>query len=222
MRFRFLKTNFHGDPNIGLYSFATDNYCLLGLELKKNILNKMKKTLNVKISTTTVAGTELMGIFVAGNKNGILLPKIMEKNELLNFKKFKINFEIIKSKYTALGNLILCNDKGCLISSKLKKHKKQIEDILDCEVETGIVAGTEIIGSAARASNIGCLCHRDTTEKEIKLIEDLLKVKADVGTINYGTPFIKAGVIVNSNGVIFSEQSTGPEIGRIDEVFRSD
>ncbi len=113
----------------------------------------------------------------------------------------------------------MCNDKGCLISKHLKTYKKKIKSCLGVEVEVGTVADLEVIGSAAVATNKGCLCHRDTTEEEIKLIEKLLKVKADVGTVNYGTPFIKAGILVNSNGVVFSEQSTGPEMGRIDEIF---
>ena len=53
----------------------------------------------------------------------------------------------------------------------------------------------------------------------MKKIEEILKVRVDVGTVGYGSPFIKSGIIVNSNGVVFSELSTGPEIGRIEEVF---
>jgi translation initiation factor 6 (eIF-6) len=37
--------------------------------------------------------------------------------------------------------------------------------------------------------------------------------------VAYGTPYIKAGVIVNDKGIIISESSTGPELGRADEVF---
>jgi len=220
MPFKFLRAKFNGDPNIGLYGFATDDYCLLGLEPNKKILKQIKKILKTDIKFSTIAGTELSGIFIAGNKNGIILPKIIEKYELKNLKKlFDLNFEIIKSRQTALGNLIVCNDKGCLISGKLRRFKKKISDVLDCEVETGTIANLDIVGSAATANNIGCLCHREATEEEMVKIEELLKVKVDVGTSGYGSPFIKSGIIVNSKGVVFSELSTGPEIGRFEEVF---
>lgn len=219
MPFKFLKAKFYGDPNVGMYGFATDDYCLLGLEPDKKLLAKIETMLDTKVKVATVAGTELIGLFVAGNKSGILLPKIVEDYEIKKLKALGLNIEIIASRETALGNLILCNDKGCLISEKLRRFKKRISDALDCEVETGRVAGLDIIGSAALANNIGCLCHMEAEEREMKKIEEILKVKVDVGTVGYGSPFIRSGIIVNSRGVLFSELSTGPEMGRYEEVF---
>ena len=220
MPFKFLRTNFSADPNIGLYGFATDDYCLLGYEPNKKLLNKTKTTLKTEIKISSITGTELVGIFTSGNRNGLVLTKIVEKEELKKLKElFDLNITVIKPIETAIGNLVLCNDKGCLISERLKRFKKQISDALDCEVETGTVADLEIVGSAAVANNIGCLCHREATEKEMKKIEELLKVKVDIGTVGYGNPFVKAGLILNSKGVLFSEDTTGPELGRIEEVF---
>lgn len=218
MTFKFLKTSFNGDQNVGLYGFATDGYCLLGIEPKN--LKKIEEALKVKATVTSIAGTELIGIFATGNKNGIVLTTIIEDFELKNIKKmFDINVEVIKAKHTAHGNMILCNDKGCLISEHLKAYKKKIEDVLGVEADIGTVAGLEVVGSAAVATNIGCLCHRAASEEELKKIEELLKVRTDVGTTNYGSPFIKSGLIINSNGMIVSETSTGPELGRVDEIF---
>jgi len=220
MAFKFSRIEFNGDPNIGLYGFANDNYCILGIKPKEKILKEIRKTIKTNIKITTITGTELIGLFSAGNSNGIILTKIIENYELKKLKKlFDLNLEIIKSKETALGNLILCNDKGCLISKSLKNFKKNISDTLGCEVDIGTVAKLDIVGSAAIANNTGCLCHREATEEEMKKIEKLLKVKVDVGTVGYGSPFIKAGVIVNSKGVLYSEGTTGAELGRIDEVF---
>jgi translation initiation factor 6 len=219
MSFKFLRAKFYGDPNIGLYGFATDDYCLLGLEPDKKILSKLESTLNVKIRSTTIAGTEFIGLFATGNKNGIVLPKIVEEHEIKKLKFLDLNLEVIESKETALGNLILCNDKGCLISPSMRRFKKKIADALNCEVETGTVAGMSIVGSASMTNNNGCLCHIEAKEEEMKKIEELLKVKVDVGTMGYGSPFIRSGLIVNSKGIVFSELSTGSEVGRYEEVF---
>jgi translation initiation factor 6 len=220
MVFNFSRIDFRGDPNIGLYGFATDNYCVLGAEPQKRILSQIKKTLQTDIKISTITGTELIGLFASGNSNGIILTKIIESYELNKLKKlFGINLEIIKTKETAMGNLILCNDNGCLISKSLIKCKKTIADVLGCEVVTGTVANLDIVGSTAIASNIGCLCHREAKESEMKKIEKILKVKVDVGTVGYGSPFIKSGLIVNSRGVLYSEGTTGAELGRISEVF---
>jgi translation initiation factor 6 len=219
MSFKFLRAKFYGDPNVGLYGFATDDYCLLGLEPDKKVLSKLEATLNLKIISTTIAGTEFIGLFATGNKSGIVLPKIVEDYEIKKLKSLDLNLEVIESKETALGNLILCNDKGCLISPSLRRFKKKIVDALGCEVETGTVAGFSIVGSASMTNNNGCLCHIEAKEEEMKKIEELLKVKVDVGTVGYGSPFIRSGIIVNSKGIVFSELSTGSEVGRYEEVF---
>jgi translation initiation factor 6 len=220
MPFKFAKARFNGDPNIGLYSFANDNFCLLGLDPGKAVKSKVELTLGEKTKFTTIAGTELIGLFIAGNNKGIVVPKIIEDSELENLRKMlDVEVAVISAKDTALGNLILCNDKGCMIPEKLKRYGKEISDALGCEVVLGGFADVEVLGSAAVATNNGCLCHRDATDEEMKTIQDILKVKVDVGTSGYGSPFIRSGIIVNSRGIVFSELSSGPEVGRFEEVF---
>ena len=220
MVFNFSRADFNGDPNLGLYGFATNDYCLLGTKPQNKILNGLKRALAVEVKITTISGTEFIGLFAAGNSNGIVVTKIIEDYELERLKNmFDINIEMIKSKETAIGNLVLCNDNACLISLSLKKFKNVIQDTLDCEVDIGKISKLDIVGSVGRANNFGCLCHREANEKEMKKIEDLLKVKVDVGTVSYGSPFVKAGIIVNDNGVVFSSPTTGAELGRIEEVF---
>jgi translation initiation factor 6 len=219
MPFKFLKARFNGDANVGLYGFATDDYCLLGQEPGK-LKSKIQTALKTKVKVSTIAGTQFAGLFAVGNKNGLLLPNIVDDEEIAALKKFfDINIAILDSRETALGNLILCNDKGCLISEKLRKFRMEISSILDCDTQVGSIAGTDIIGSVAVANNKGCLCHIDATAEEMKKVEEILKVRTDVGTSGFGSPFIKGGIIVNSEGVVFSDTSTGPEIGRFEEVF---
>lgn len=215
---KFLKAKFHGDSNIGLYAFATDSYCLLGIDLPLKLNNKIFDILKVNIKNIRIAGTEFVGMFAAGNGNGIVLPKTVEKNEIKALRKLGLNISVLKSKETTIGNLVLCNDSGCIISERLKGFKKEIRDCLGCEVEAGSVANLGLVGSGAIANNSGCLCHRDAKEEEIEKIESILKVKADIGSIG-GSPFVKAGLIVNGNGVIASERSTGPELDRAFETF---
>ncbi len=214
---KFMRTNFNGDPNIGLYGFASDSYCFLGNYSKH--AERIEEILEARIKVAQIAGTDLAGIFAAGNSNGIILSKIIDPIERKEIEKvLGINILVLKSKHTAIGNLALCNDKGCIISAKLKRFEKEIAETLGCETACGRIAGLHIVGSAAITSNKGCLCHREACEDELKRVEEILKVKADIGSIG-GSPFVKAGIIANSGGVVVSEQATGPELERIDEVF---
>jgi translation initiation factor 6 len=220
MSFSFLRTNFNGDPNLGLFGRASNEYCILGMELPKKESAEISKILGVDVHKCTLAGTELLGIFCSGNNAGLVVTKLAEKEEVTRLKKLLgVNIEVINSRETAIGNLVLCNDNGCMISPTLAKFKKQISDALGVEVTTGTLADFNLVGSSGIASNVGCLCHMSSSEEELKKVKEILKVRSDIGTVAYGTPYIKAGVIVNSNGIVISDKSTGPELGRADEVF---
>ncbi|MEM5879174.1 MAG: translation initiation factor IF-6 [Candidatus Aenigmatarchaeota archaeon] len=217
------QTNFFGDHNLGLYGKACDRICILGKLLEEK-REKIEEVLKVKTVALSLSNTDFAGIFCALNENGIVLTKILtnlEREKFVELKKlFDINLLILKSKFTAIGNLVLCNGKGAIVSELLsKKEKKEIEDCLGVETVFSNIAGVKTVGSCGIATNKGCLLHRDVSEEEIKIVEEVLKVKADIGTANFGSPFIGSCSIANSNGVLVGESTTGPEITRLQEAL---
>lgn len=217
------QLNFYGDHNLGLYGKACDKFCIIGNIEEKNI-DQIKKLLNAECIRTTISNTDFIGILAVFNENGILLPKIANSNEIEFFskigKQFGLNCEILESKFTAIGNLILCNSKGAVISKLFgRNEKKKIEECLGVESCYENVAGMKTVGSAGVATNKGCLLHRDAEEKEIEQIKSILKVEVGIGTVNFGSPFVGSAIIANSNGAIIGESSTGPEVVRIQETL---
>jgi len=123
---------------------------------------------------------------------------------------------------TAYGNLIVVNDHGAIASEMLENQReaiREIRDTLDVEVAHGHVAGLPYVGSLAVATNIGVLTHPLLTEDEKKLIQDVLKVPVDVGTVNGGIPSIASGLLANDHGAIMGGLTTGPEIVMISNVY---
>ena len=214
-----LQTDFHGDVNVGLYGSCSDKLCLIGEFLHQKYQQRLQEVLKVPVLPLTIAGTDFIGIFVAMNSRGILLPKIIFPHELEEVKKLGLKYAILDTKYTALGNLILANDKGAIISPLLKNQKKVIEETLQVPARVGEVAELKIVGSCGVATNKGCLLHRDALDDEMDLIEEVLKVEVDIGTVNFGSPYVKSGVLANSNGFVVGKMTTGPEIVRIDEAL---
>ncbi len=213
---KFFSTNFNGDPNLGMYGFATSKYVLLGEGIKKK---RVEEILNVKTVNVTIAGTSLVGLFTAGNSNKVIVPEIIETHER---KILEEHFDVLvlKTKFTALGNLILMNDNGCIVSPIIEKHLEEIRKFLGVECVTSRVAKLNVVGSAAVCSNKACLVHPSTTSDEIDTIEKILGTKVGIATANFGSPFIGACILMNDNGVIVSEQTTGPELSMMDDVFR--
>ncbi|MBI4019006.1 MAG: translation initiation factor IF-6 [Candidatus Aenigmarchaeota archaeon] len=208
------KVSFAGDPNIGLYGFATDKYYLAGFQRGAP---KTFETLKVPVVSAMVMNTYFAGMFAAGNSRGIIISNF---SAAYGFTKIKHSHVLeLETNQTALGNLIIANDIGAIISPLLRKSKDTIEEFLGVKTEIGTVAGLKICGSAAIATNKGCLAHPKIKESEKAVIEKVLEVPVMIGTVNYGSPYVKSGIIANSFSFAVSEQSTGPEMGNIVEAL---
>jgi translation initiation factor 6 len=125
----------------------------------------------------------------------------------------------LDTKFTALGNLVLCNDKGCVISPALSDLKEDIGSFLGVDVEEGIIGDFKNVGSVAVATNKGCLVHPDASEEKMEWLSEILKVPVDHSTANKGVGYIGGCMVANSKGVVVGDFSTGPELGRIDDIL---
>jgi translation initiation factor 6 len=206
-----LRANFEGDPNLGLFGFATEKFSLIGIA---SCLAKAEKELKTKAHFFPAFNTGLLGIFAIGNSSGIVISDYIDQIERDNIP---IDALYLKSNYTAFGNLILMNDMGIILSPLLRRERQKIAEFFKLPCEVGTVAGSVIVGKTGIATNKGCLLHPSVKKSEMKQIEEVLGVQCDIGTVNFGSPYPGAGIIANSQGCIVSEQSSGPELGRIVE-----
>ena len=204
-----------GEDFVGLLGFATDKYAILA-EKFPGI-----EALGVPELRTRIYGTNLVGMFCCGNSNGIILPYFISKSKMKELKKFfsKLDVEIgiFPGKHTALGNLVACNDKGAVISPKLS-DPSLVEDVLGVKATVMEIAGHEEVGSCCLATNRGFIAHPDA-EEDMRLLKRILKVEGKTGSVNFGFPFVKAGLVANSNGYLAGLGTTGIELGRVDEAF---
>jgi len=173
-----------------------------------------------------INNSNLIGVYTASNKNGIIVPHIIREEELQSLKMYTKNLNsdyqigVLKSKDNAFGNLIVCNDKGAIISSFLKDYKKIIEDTLNVETIVYEYVDMNLPGSISVANNKGCLVHPLATDEEIEIITDILKVnETDVSTVNRGMPYLSSGAVVNDRSGIFGHRCTGPEMMRLTNVL---
>ena len=212
--------DFNGNSNIGLFAYCTDEYCLVGREVTSKNIEVLEKVLKVPVHKINIARSGLIGVFLTGNKNKLLVPNIANPNELKKLEELKIDFEIIDTKHTALGNNILCNDDGAIINPDIEgKAIKQIEKALDVPVTLGKIADLDIVGALCAHNKIKGLVHRDAKDKELRLIEKMLKINVDIGTLNFGSPYINSSTIVNDKGFLVGKSTTGPEIQNADYAF---
>jgi translation initiation factor 6 len=212
--------SFNKNPNIGVVARANDETALVPALSPKDFSSTIQKELDVEVIKTNISGTSLIGSMMAMNNNGILIPKFAYEKERVKIKKAGLNVEVLQDKFTALGNLILFNDKGAIVYKKFTKGAiNVIEDIFDIEVAKGDIAGFGTVGSLGIATNKGALVHPLATDDEIEHIESVLGVEVDVGTVNRGAGFVRTGILANNKNVLMGDRTTGPEITRIEDAL---
>jgi translation initiation factor 6 len=215
-----LIANFNANPNVGLYAFASDSFCLASYMVPEKLFQKLSEVLNVPLHRTNMAGTSMLGAFCAGNSHSLLIPPIAFDDELSVLKKAGIKFEIINTHLTALGNNIICNDHGAIVSPELEDEAiKQIESALKVKAIRATIAALDNVGSLASVNNKYGIISIDSTDEEIKLIESHLKIKLTRGTLGMGLPYISSSLLLNSNGFIVSDRSSGIEIADADAAL---
>jgi translation initiation factor 6 len=215
-----IKASFRGNPNIGLYMYTTDTYCLVGPDIPEEEYERIAATLEVPVHRFTIAGTGLLGVFLVGTSSMLLVPSIISDRERAVLEKLSIPYTVITTDLTALGNNVLCNDHGCLVSDEYTPaDQTAIGKALGLAVKPFHLGEVTVVGSCAYATNTGCLLHRGALPFEEEMVADTLQVPVTLGTVNLGNPYIKSGVVANAFGFLVGELSGGPEIMNAEEAF---
>lgn len=216
-----LRAAFSGSSYVGVFARATDRCLLVRPDIDDGFLDELTDELDVPAVKTTVAGSGTVGALVAGNSRGLLTSSRIsdaERERIADGTGCPVT--TLPGRINAAGNVVLANDQGAYLHPDLPDEAVQIvENHLDVPAERGELAGVGTVGTAAVATDAGVLCHPNTTDEELDFLEDLLGVPADIGTINYGAPLVGSGLLANAHGYVAGQDSTGPELGRIEDAL---
>lgn len=209
-----------GSPYVGVFARAGDRVALVPPSVPEETLARLREALRVDVVTMAVGGSNIIGSVVAMNGKGAVVADFADDEEVRKLETLGLKVGRVAGKFNAAGNNILCNDKGALLNPDFSKQaEKSVADVLGVPVERGTLAGLKTVGSAAAVTSKGVLCHPKTNDVELDFLESLLKVEADIGTVNHGAPFIGAGLIANSHGAVAGTLTTGPELNRIENAL---
>lgn len=216
-----LRAVFSGSAYVGVFARATDDCLLVRPDTDDDLRDSLGEELDVPVVPTTIAGSGTVGALATGNENGILVSSRISERERERIEDASgVSVHELPGRINAAGNVVCCNDSGAYVHADLSREAvSAIESALDVPVERGTLATVHTVGTAAIATNRGVLCHPNSTDDELDLLEDLFDVPADVGTINYGGSLVGSGLLANENGYVVGEDTTGPELGRIDDAL---
>jgi translation initiation factor 6 len=210
---------FAGDPNIGVFSRVLGDIAIIPPDSPEEFRDALEHALNVRIVETTIQGSAIIGSLVAGNSRGLVVSGLATENELAILKKHRKVY-LLKEAMNAAGNVIMANDTFAAVHPDMPGDlAKEIGEFLEVEVIHLALGGVKTVGMAGVATNKGVIVHPLATKQQISRLEDVAKVPVGTGTINMGSSLVGTGLLVNDNGYIAGNATSGFELGRVEDIF---
>lgn len=205
-------------PIIGVFATCTEDVVLVPPLTKPEVCTILEEALDVRVVETLVNGSTVVGALSRGNSNGFLLPYGSSTEEMQEI--IGIPAGILPDRMNAVGNIVLANDSAALVHPELSDRALEaIARTLKVEVYRGTIAGIKNVGMAGVVTNKGILVHPKVTASERDTLEKIFGFPVNIGTTNFGTQMLGSGLLANSKNFVAGSDTTGPELGRIEEAL---
>jgi len=214
-----------GSSWVGVKVFVNDKFAVIPPSFDKKSIDTVRAALGTEVVPVDIISAELHGVMVAGNNNGVIFPYQVDEQQVKVIKKnYDVNVQILRSSYTALGNLILANSNYALVYKGFSGEEvRQISDALGVEVERGELGeGFATVGSLSVVTDKGLALPPMFSEDELKALEEKFRVKGDIATVNMGFQYLRLGLVANSRGALVGDLSTGTELVGIERALSFD
>ena len=204
-------------PIIGAFATCTEDVALVPLGTPENIRDDLGQMLQVNVVETLINGSTIVGSLCRGNSNALLVPR---GSTIRGQDKIGIPIYELPGKLNAIGNVVMVNDTAALVHPELSDRAVEaIEKALKVDVRRGTIGGVKTVGMAGIATNKGLLVNPRVTSLELEVLEELFGLPVGLGTTNFGTQMVASGLIANSKGYVAGSQTTGHELGRIEDAL---
>ena len=210
-------------PNIGIFLRTNDKSVLIPKGVAATKSKKIAEDLGVAPCFVSVEGTRLLGPLITMNNKGVLVSRLIEDYEVKDIsRQTGLAIERLKSKYTAVGNLVSANDNGAIVSPILEPAAvAQVKDVLGVsEAHRMTLKDYTQVGALVVATNRGAAVYPKLSEQEVNEIGSVLGVEPYPTSINGGVPFLSSGLVANSNNAIAGNLTTGPELVFLTKALR--
>jgi translation initiation factor 6 len=203
---------------IGVFATCTERLALVPQGTTPETCAIIEDALDVRVAETLVNGSVVIGALSRGNTNGFLFSYGINLKEMQELTDVRV--EILPGKMNAVGNIVLANDSAALVNPELSdKALEVIAGTLGVEVYRGTIAGIKNVGMAGVVTNKGLLVHPKVTDSEKEILEEIFGLQVNIGTTNFGTQMLGSGLLANSKNYLAGSDTTGPELGRIEEAL---
>ena len=220
-----LQKDLFNSPYSGVFCATNDLVTLVPPGIPEDDMEAISEALGTKVEVITIGGSSVLGTLIAMNNKGVLVSNLITSLELEKLEEItatlSLNLGVLSERSNAIGNNFLLNDSGGFCNERLSKQSKvEAEKIFEIAITSQSLNGMDTLGMIGSVNTKGGLCHPEISDNEKEIMEKVLKVPVMEGTINFGMPLVGAGVISSSKGAICGRQSTGVELGRVEDALK--
>ena len=219
-----LQRDLFNSPYSGVFCTTNDTLTLVPPGIPQDDMEAISKALETTVEVITIGGSRVIGTLVAMNAQGLLLSNLATSREIEKLDKIVSDLDlrmgVISDRSNAIGNNFLVNDNGGFCNERLGSRTRELaQEVLGVEITPKSLNQMDTLGMIGCVTNKGGICHPDITARDRQMMEKVLDVPIMEGTVNFGMPLVGAGVVASSNGAVCSRQSTGVELGRVEEAL---
>ncbi len=205
---------------IGVYAKVFNDFAFVPRNMPEESRISIEETLKVKTAGIIVDNFSLIGTMLVFNSSGIVVSGLSSKDDFSGIDLGGRRLVFLKDRLNAVGNNIITSDRAAVIHpSFTESSEKVIADTLDVEIIKTPIGGVSTVGSVTVLNDKGMLVTPEATEEEITTLSDIFHLPVKTGTANYGSYYIGASILANSNGILVGNATTSIELGRIDDIF---
>ena len=216
---RLKRISVNNTPYLGVSSFCNDDLCLVPNNILKKEEKILQDMLDIKIIKTTINQSPLIGVYMIGVKNKVVIGgDSITSSELELLEKEGLKVKLVED-YNALGNLIAINSKYGFASPLLSETTvKRMSSFLKVDIERKTCAGLDLPGSSIYVNNNLFLVNPNVTDKEFEYLKKKFKVPGVGTTLNYGGSFVGNDAIGNNKALLVGEKTSNIEYMRVDSL----
>ncbi|MDR2855413.1 MAG: translation initiation factor IF-6 [Methanomicrobiales archaeon] len=211
-----------GDQNIGVFVRAFEDIAFVPTSAPDEFTEIIRDALDVDPVKIDIHQSSIIGSLLCGNSHGLVVTSLIQDHELDILCEYR-DVLLLEGGMNAAGNIILANDFCAAVHPEMEKEAiEEISAFLHVPVTPLTLGGVKTVGMAGVSTNCGIIVSPRATPHEISAIEKLSDLPVGKGSINMGVSMVGTGLIANSKGYVAGRATSGYELGRIEDILRSE
>jgi translation initiation factor 6 len=208
-----------GDPHIGVFTRVFEDIAVIPAEAPAELEEHYRQVLDLEVVRTTIQGSPIIGSLLTGNSHGFVVSGLASKKELKLLGEYRELF-LLGHGMNAAGNVILTCDKFAAVHPEMDARvQKDIGEFLKVPVIPLTLGDIKVVGMAGVATNNGVVVNPRSTPSEIAALERVCDLPVGKGSINMGNAMVGTGLVANTHGYLAGVETSGYELGRIEDIF---